>query len=282
MRVPARCAPFCACLVVALAALVAAAAVRAQDLQVIELRYRPAEEIIPIVQPLLEPDGILTGTEFQLLVRTSPANFEQIRRAVEAFDRAPRQLRITVGQGTVSDVEAAGVRGSATIGDEDVRVGVNRPPGGTTGGEVQVSARSEDTDLRNVSSVQTLEGHETYIAVGQSVPLQSTEIWRGPRGPVIRESTSYQDVATGFYATARINGDQVMLEISPRQQNFRAGDRVIKTGGLTSTVTGRLGQWIELGAVREQSSDSTAGILVWGRRTDSSEYSAWVKVEAIP
>ncbi len=269
-------------LVVALAALVATGEVRAQDLQVIELRYRPAEEIIPIVRPLLEPGGVLTGAEFQLLVRTSPANFEQIRNAVAAFDRAPRSLRITVGQGAASDVEAAGVRGSATIGDDDVRVGVNRPPAGAPGAEVQARARSEDTDLRSVSSVQTLEGNETFIAVGQSVPLRSTEVWRGPRGPVVRESTTYQDVTTGFYATARVNGEQVVLEISPRQQSYRAADGVIETGGITSTVTGRLGEWIELGAASEQSSDAAAGILVWGRRTENSEYSAWVKVETVP
>ena len=47
-------------------------------------------------------------------------------------------------------------------------------------------------------------------------------------------------------------------------------------------MTGRLGEWIELGAVRESSASSTGGLLVWGRRTDSSEYSAWVKVDEAP
>jgi type II secretory pathway component GspD/PulD (secretin) len=257
--------------------------VRAQDLQVIELRHRLADEIIPIVTPLLEPGGVLTGADDQLLVRTSPANFAQIRAAVAAIDRALRQLRITVAQGTLGNMDVAGVRGSATIGDDDVQVGVNRPPGSAPGAEVEAGARSRDSDLRNVSTVQTLEGQETFIAVGQSVPIRSTEVQPGSHGPVIRQSTTYESVASGFYGTARLNGDTVILEISPRQQRYRTGrGGVIESGGMTSTVTGRLGEWIELGAVSEKGSDSTAGVLVWGRRTRNSEYSVRVRVEEVP
>lgn len=267
----------------AFAVLFVAPTLRAQDLQVIELHHRLADEIIPIVTPLLEPGGVLTGADNQLLVRTSPGNFAQIQKAVAAIDRAPRQLRITVGQGTAGNEEAAGVRGSATIGDGDVRAGVNRPPGSSPGAEVEAGARSGDDNLQNVSTVQTVEGSETFIAVGQSVPVRSTEVLSGRHGPVVHQSTTYADVASGFYATARLNGDQVVLEISPQQERYRA-DRggVIDSKGMTSTVTGRLGEWIELGAVSEKSSESTGGILVWGRRSGNSEYSARVRVEAVP
>jgi hypothetical protein len=259
-------------LALVLASLLATTA-HTQDLQVIELQHRLAEEILPV----------LTGADDQLLVRTSPANFAQIQAAVTALDRALRQLRITVAQGTVSDVEAASARGSATIGDGEVQVGVNRPPGSSPGVEIRAGARSEDADLRNVSVVQTVEGSETFIAVGQSVPVRSTEVLPGRSGPVIAESTTYQDVSSGFYATARLNGDTVLLEISPRQQRFRTErSGVVEGRGMTSTVTGRLGEWMPLGAVSEEGSDSSAGILVWGRRTESSEYAVWVRVEAVP
>ena len=42
-----------------------------------------------------------------------------------------------------------------------------------------------------------------------------------------------------------------------------------------------LGEWIELGAVREAQSGSSSGLLVWGRHTGTSEYSARVKVDEI-
>jgi hypothetical protein len=250
----------------------------AQDLQVIELHHRRADEIIPIVQPLLAPGGAVSGLDDKLLVRTTPVNLEQIRQVVAAVDRPQRQLLITVGQGTVSDLDTAGVRGAATIGAGDVQVGVNRPPASEPGAQVVARGQRVQTNLHNVSSVRALEGTETYIAVGQSVPVASTQVTPG-WGGTVQQSTTYRDVNTGFYATARISGDLVTLEISPRQQEYRPAAGDIQTRGSNSVVTGRLGEWIELGAVRETSSGTTGGLLAWGRHAGSSEYSAWVKVE---
>lgn len=220
----------------------------AQDLQIIELRHRLADDVLPVVRPLLAEGGVLTGTDGLLFVRTSPANLEQIRAAIAAIDRAPRQLLITVGQDTAGGSSSAGVRGTVVIGND-------------SSARVRVGGGSQRADLGNVSSIRTLEGNETYIAVGQSTPYRAAD--------------------TGFYATARVSGDTVTLEISPRQQRFAGRGGVVESGGATTTVSMPLGEWIELGAVRETTAGSTGGLLVWGRHGGASEYSAWVKVEEI-
>jgi type II secretory pathway component GspD/PulD (secretin) len=266
----------------ALLALLTMRAAFAQELQVIDLHFRRAEEVLPVVQPLVAPGGVVSGLDDKLLVRTTPANLEQIRKAVAAIDRPQRQLLITVGQGTVSDLNTTDVRGSATIGSGDVQVGVNRPPAPQAGAQVSAGSRQQQNNLRNVSSIRALEGSETYIAVGQSVPVTSTQVTTNGWLGTVQQSTTYRDVNTGFYATARVTGELVTLEVSPRQQEYRpAGGGTIQTRGATSVVTGRLGEWIELGAVRETNSGSASGTLVWGRHTGSSEYSAWVKVEEV-
>ena len=235
-------------LAVAAVAALAAFATRAQDLQVIELQHRLAEDVMPVVRPLLEEGGVLTGADGVLFVRTSPANLEQIRRAVESIDRAPRQLLITVGQGTVTSSNSAAAQGAAVIGDQ-------------AGAALRAGTRSREAALHDVSSVSTLEGNETYISVGQSGP--------------------YREADTGFYAIARVSGDSVVLEIAPRQQRLAGPGGVVHGSGAATTVSARLGEWIELGAVRESSSASTGGLLVWGRHSGASEYSAWVKVEEV-
>jgi hypothetical protein len=253
----------------------------ADELEIIDLHHRRADDIIPIVLPLLEAGGALTGSDDKLFVRSSPANLAQIREAVAAIDRPQRQLLITVGQGSVAARDGASVRGSATVGGGDVRVGVNRPPAVGSGATVIAGSRSVQTDEQNTSSVRALEGSEAYISVGQSVPITSTTVTSGWHPPVAQQSVSYRDVTSGFYATARVSGDLVTLEISSRQQAYRPRDGTIDTKGATSVVTGRLGEWIELGAVREAQSGSSSGLLVWGRHTGSSEYSARVKVDEI-
>lgn len=264
-------------------ALVVPVQARAQELQVIELRHRLANDVIPVIQPLVEPGGVVTGSDQFLFVRTSTANFEQLRQAVAALDRAPRQLLITVGQGTVRDVATTDVRGSATIGDGDVQVGINRPPGAESGAQVTARASTQQANLSNVSSVRALEGSETFISVGQSVPIESTQVWSGPNGPVVQQTVEHRDVTSGFYATPRVSGDRVTLEISPRQQRLSNTNRgTVQTAGSTSTVSARLGEWFQLGAVRETSSGSTGGLLTWGRDSGSGGYSTWVKVDEVP
>jgi len=264
-------------------AWLACAVALAQELTIIELRHRRAEDVIPVVQPLVEPGGVVSGVDAKLLVRTSPANLTQIRAAVEAIDRPQRQLLITVGQGTVTDTGTARARGSATIGAGDVQVGVNRPPSAQSGVQASVRGGSQQASLRNLSSVRTLEGSETWIAVGQSVPFTTSTVTPGWGGTVQR-STTFRDVSSGFFATARLNGDLVTLEISPRQQQFQSSGTggTVQTRGANTVVNGRLGEWMQVGAVRETSSGSETGVLVWGRQTGSAEYSAWVKVDAVP
>jgi len=263
------------------ATLLLATNLRAQELQAIDLKFRLADEIIPIVQPLLEAGGVLTGMDGVLFVRTSPGNFAQIQQAVAMLDRAPRELLISVGQGTVTDTSSAGARGSATIGSDDVQVGVNRPPGSESGAQVQVHSRTQQANLHNVSSVRTLEGTESYIAIGQSAPVTTRTVATGWNGPVAQQSTEYRDASSGFYATVRVSGDHVTLDISPRQQSLRSRNGAVETQGAATTVAGRLGEWIPIGGVRDERSDATGGLLVWGARSARSEYSAWVKVDAI-
>jgi hypothetical protein len=262
-------------------AMLAGVPALADELEIIDLHHRRADDVIPIVLPLLEAGGALTGADDKLFVRSSPANLAQIREAVTAIDRPQRQLLITVGQGSVAARDGAAVRGSATIGSGDVRVGVNRPPAGGSGATVIAGSRSVQTDQQNTSSIRALEGSEAWISVGQSVPITSTTVTTGWHPPFAQQTTSYRDVTSGFYATARVSGDLVTLEISTRQQAYRPRDETIDTKGATSIVTGRLGEWIELGAVRETQSGSSSGLLVWGRRTGSSEYSARVMVDEI-
>jgi type II secretory pathway component GspD/PulD (secretin) len=273
----------------ALLALLAFASVHANSLETIPLHYRLAEDLLPVLQPLVPPGAALTGTGDLLLVRGDAATVEQIRAAVERLDRAPRQLLITVGQVTGVRSGGTSVRGSGTIGTGDVQVGVNAPAPSQDGAQVTVRHGTADDSMRDVASVRALEGHESWIALGQSRPFTTTTVTRpGLYPPVVSQSTEYRDVQSGFYATPRLNGDRVTLEISPRQQrvaNDRRGNTtpgdVVTTNSATTTVSGRLGEWIEIGGASAADSGSERGIATLGTRSDLTQYSAWVKVDEL-
>src|SRR5262249_24006116 len=117
----------------------ATAAFAQGTLEVIPLKHPTADQVIPVLRPLLEPGGALSGQYNQLIVRTSPENLAQIRAALEAFDAPSRRLVISVRFEAFS--------GSARVG-----------PG------VRSQTREERVDQR----IQVLEGGQTYISSGES------------------------------------------------------------------------------------------------------------------
>ena len=283
MKLPCRGAKLLKSLLVVVAMLSASHA-QAEALETITLRHRLAEDLVPILQPLVPAGAALTGAGNVLLVRADEATLEQVRLAVAALDRAPRQLLITVGQDTGVASSDAAVRGSGTVTSGNVQVGVNSPPQAQSGAQVVLRGNNTQDRIRSVSSVRALEGYEAYVAVGQSRPFTSQSIVTTPHGgSIVSEATGYRDVQTGFYATPRLSGDRVTLEIAPTQQQVAPGRRdSVATQSVTTTVSGQLGEWIEIGGVVDRRDGSTSGLVTWGARSELTQYSAWVKVDAVP
>ncbi|MCG6945115.1 MAG: hypothetical protein LJE87_07185, partial [Deltaproteobacteria bacterium] len=101
--------------------LVAAPAyVKATTVEVITLKYRTAEEVIPILRPFVSSEGTISGMRDQLIVRTNPSNLSQIKKILVRIDTRPRQLMITVRQNvTRKQLEREmAASGKVTIGDK--------------------------------------------------------------------------------------------------------------------------------------------------------------------
>ena len=61
------------------------------ELEIIALKHRSAEEVLPVIRPLLDQGDAASGMNYQLILRTSPRNLEQIRRLLESIDVASRR-----------------------------------------------------------------------------------------------------------------------------------------------------------------------------------------------
>jgi type II secretory pathway component GspD/PulD (secretin) len=201
----------------ALAAVLAVMAVRAVGqnmLEIIPLRNRTVEQLLPALRPLVEPGGTLTGQGNQLIVRTSPANLDDLKRALEALDRPLRRLEVSVRFDEAFDAAARGVEASGRIGNRDSRVEVRAVDQRTTG--------AERVDQR----IQVLEGGRAFIMAGQSRVLPPGVVWES---------------ATGFEARPRVSGETVLVDIAPRRETLN------QQQSLGTTVSARLGEWFEVG-----------------------------------
>jgi len=290
---PARCALF-GRLALVLALTLAATMGRAQTvLEVIPLHHRTAEEVIPILQPMLARKGTLSGFKGQLIVRTTPENLADIKRILASVDNAPRQLLITVRQDADARRQRSAADVSGYIGTDTVRAVVPPTSRERQGGRVVIqegdsriqarvlNSNSAATD-RNTQTLRVMEGHEAFIGVGQSVPLRGQEVTRTVVGGQVVErvvdTTQYRDVTTGFYVRTRLSGDRVTLDISPQRETLSSGIRGgVNVQRVVTTVSGRLGEWMEIGGIGQDASGQQSALL--GRESSAAREERRVQIK---
>lgn len=263
----------------------------ADELEILSLQHRSVEDVLPSLQPLLEPGGVLTGMRGQLILRASPSNREQIRQALAALDTPLRQLRITVRQSLAhaTDSREAEVYGKAESGP----LVFGLPPVGSEGARVEartdsarigarLGARSLEQDSRVTQQLMVAEGRQAFIHAGTSRPLIQREVIWGPYGSQVRDSAVYQDVGSGFFVQPRLVGDRVSLDIAPYQQIESAVDRrVVLEQQTHTTLSARLGEWIEIGS-GGAGEPQRERALAYARSTDTrQDQRVWLKVEIV-
>jgi hypothetical protein len=258
---------------------------QADSIESIQLHNRPAAEVIPIIQPMLDAGGSVTGQGFQLFVRSSEQNLAQIRQLVETLDTAARQLLISVFQGSERDLRALAMSGGFRYQDDNADISVGsggRPPRGAAVSGSVLSTRGRLSD-NPIHQLRVSEGNPGYIETGASIPYFAGSTWLGGHRPVVEAGVEYKDVTTGFYVLPRLHGEQVTMQISPHKDALsRSRSGAIDTQRASTTVTGPLGEWIPIGGVTDQtrrSSDSIGSHLSTQSRTNDS---IWIKADVVP
>ena len=261
-----------------------------EKIEVITLNYRSAEQILPLIQPMVGKDGAVTGLQNRLVIRTSAQNLAQIKKVIATLDTQPRNLMITVRQNTTRDALAQEASVFGTVGSERARVSIPEAAG-DSGGQVELGNRrnrvgakvTSTRDIENsadVQNVRVLEGNAAFIRTGQSVPYPTQTIVRDRFGTSVVQETQFQDVTSGFYVLPRVSGTQVTLEINP-QRNTLGNQGVVNVQQASTVLSGRLGEWIELGGVGQQSRSSGSGTVYSTQDVSADNRSIFVRVEEV-
>lgn len=255
-------------------ALIFFPAVAWAELEVITLQHRNAEDVLPMIRPLLDKDGVASGMNSQLILRTSPRNLAEIKKLLEGIDIVPRCLKVTVMQDV--DRETAqrliGISGEASLG-QDARV---RVPDVADGRGMKIEAgrdadrvrarvlstRALESD-RKTQQIQVLEGNRAWVNAGKSVPVTQRQMVKSPWSTQVTESTQYRDVVSGFYVLPRISGNRVTLEISVQNDALAPDDGsqpATRVQQIATKVSGRLGEWLVLSDISQQAADNGSTI----------------------
>jgi len=252
-------------------------------IEVIVLKSRPLDEILPVVRPFVGAEGTVTGMGNNLVIKAAPARVREIRQLLVNLDRPPRRLLITVGNQDDVVRNSSGYRARADIKAGDSRISIHSPgyPVGSSRAHVVIHDSNEQRVQTSSSRVQALEGRPAYINSGSRIPLQTIEHSYDRGVPYDRRTSRLQDVTSGFYVVPRLQGDEVTLEIV--QHDDKPGRRygVVNTQTAGTVVRGRLGEWVELGGVHTTVNNRQGGL---GRSVNSQgddDRAIRVKVECL-
>lgn len=236
----------------------------AQEISVIELRHRPAEELVPLLQPLLGPGDALVPNRNQLILKADSATIRDIRALLDQIDRRPHRLLITVAQAGQMSGESAGA-GARIRG----RIDLNQPDRSAVdirGGAYQ-SQRQDRTGA--TQQVQTLDGQSAMIQMGAQVPIPYG--WGG---------VQYQPVTTGFAVTPRLSGNRVTISVEPWSDRLGRGQGgMIETQSASTQVSAALGEWVEIGGVAETSVREYGGFTGGGYSSGNRDSRILIQVE---
>lgn len=249
-------------------ALLMAGSPRAEQnvLEVIALRHRPADQIVPVLRPLVAPGGMVTGMNDQLIIRTTPANLKELKQVLARIDVRPRRLIISVRQD--ADVDRSGGGAGVTV----------------RGGEARARVYSSEGQrgARISQQVQVVEGGQAFIRIGESTPVHTQQWVDTPYGPRPVEADAYRDTDRGFMVVPHVIGDEVTLELSGAADMLTS-----RTSGASAlqrvhtTVSGRLDEWIEVAGIGEEALGRDDEILASSRDARREARRVLLKVDEI-
>ena len=238
-------------------------------LEIIPLKHRTVDQVLPALRPLVEPGGVLSGQANQLIVRTSARNLEEIKAALAVIDTAPRRLQISVRFDAAAESSRSGVNTRGVVGTDRSRI------------DVRIEDARERQNERVDQRIQVLEGGRAFIATGDSRPLRQRQIVPTPSGAVITDSTVMHDVTTGFDVVPHVSGRNVFLDIAPQRETRGATPGSVQAQRVATTVSGPLGEWLEIGGAVETSRRDASGILSSSERRNGESRRIWVKVDEV-
>ena len=218
-----------------------------EQLRIIELKHRPADEIVRIVKSQLGPEDTISGKGYVVILTAAPENVNRIESIIRTLDKPSRQLLITVVQGenaraTLSSID---VSGNLSIGDNTrIEFGRNPQPDNT----VSATGRNSESVQKNIDiqRLRAQEGLPAVIYIGQSIPVSTRTTAPRPSG----NRVAFRETRTGFRVVARLSGNRFVLDIeSQREIVSSATHGAVATQQIQTQVLGRLGQWMNIGEI---------------------------------
>jgi len=251
----------------------------ALEFKIITLHHRFAEDLLPVIQPIVGNEGTATAMQNNLISRTSPEKMAEIEKLIANLDSPRQNLKITINRQNTSlsarnSIEASG---NKRIGKTVISTG-SYPPRQNDSLRIGIENNQNISSGNSSQFLQVLDGESAFISVGQSIPYTSEWITLTRRYISVQHSTEFADISTGFAVRPRSIGNQIELEITPRfaQLNQKG---LIDFDMLKTVIRADRGEWINIGGIMQEKDEVSRAILYSQTGGQSSSYQLLLRVD---
>jgi len=220
----------------------------------IDLNYSQANKIIPLIQPLLLPGELVTGSGQTLIVKVSPQTLTLLRSILHKLDQPPTTFQITIHQGDTDWLS-------------------------NQSDDVTYSTSSNSTQQQS-QSVNVINGSSAFVSTGTEVPIVTSV------GAGWNTGVSYQQhkVDTGLLVEPHLQGSQVRLTVKRiRQQQNLQTTQQFDNQQIDTTVMVPLNRWVSLGSAQgaDVASSETQSETYGAGNTFSNNATLYIKVSVL-
>ena len=248
------------------------------ELKVITLQHRFADDLIPTIEPMVGPEGRITGYQNQLIIRANPQNMAEIEKLVATLDAVQKNLKITISHKAEDNSQNSEISASGRkrIGNAEISTG--RFPSNQQGARVDIEQRESRRFDNSLQHITVMDGREAFIAVGEIVPFTQEWVTLTRRYASIQKTTEFVDVTTGFAVRPRSLGEVIELEITPRVKQLNSNG-FIDYESLSSVVQVNRGEWLDLGGLMQSKDEVSRAIFSRQSNRESTNNQLRVRVE---
>jgi hypothetical protein len=240
------------------------------------LRSETAERLLPLIEPLMPEGAAISGRGGHLFVRGDPQTQDEVRRLLDELDRPPQRLLIQVRDRTVSGVRAEGADAAARL---------------EAGDTTRLRARSRvfsTGDLREATGtdrIQVVAGEPARVASGSAIALPLLALLPAPGGAVTTQAgVAWIEAGRETWLRARPTRDGgVIVDIAATREALLPGAAGVTGNGISTTVTGPLASWFDLGGSQLREGRERTSARVFSTQQLRSQNSGFeMRVDVLP
>ena len=247
-----------------------------------DLEQRPAAEVIPLIQPFLEPGEVINGDGYQLFIKASDARANQLKGLIANIDKPISDYKISVSNDQSLLQSRQSVSGSIRIESGDATIEAGELISEDSSAEVRVESSNRNKQSGQTQHLRVQQGKAAFITTAN---LRIIPVQYYPNGAHLAQEI-YPTSQDGFFIIVRsANNKMANIEIQSAASN-KTGNNVYHNYGqeqtfVNTTLQAPLNSWFELGGINENSSSHSSEILSRSQSSKQTGNSILLKIEQI-